>query len=47
MNLLPLATGIQEAILFLPGTVGGRASIRKRHVRPICAVSDWLKQRRV
>jgi len=47
MNLLLLAPDIQQAILFLPRTDGPHAPIRERHVRPICAVLDWRKQRGV
>ena len=47
MNLLLLAPHIQEAILFLPPTVGPRCSVPERTVRPICAVPHWRKQRRM
>ena len=47
MNLLHLAPDIQEEILFLPRTDGGRAPIREHMVRPIAAVLDWRKQRRM
>jgi len=47
MNLLHLAPDIQEAILFLPRTDGSRAPIAERHLRPIAAVIDWRKQRRM
>lgn len=47
MNLLHLAPDIQEDILFLPATDGGRAPIRERMVRPIAAVPDWRKQRKM
>jgi len=47
MNLLLLAPDIQEAILFLPCTNGSRALIAERHLRPIAAVPDWRKQRRM
>ena len=47
MNLLHLAPDIQEAILFLPCTDGSRAPIAERHLRPIAAVIDWRKQRRM
>jgi len=47
MNLLNLAPDIQEAILFLPRTTRGRDPIRERHLRPIAAVIDWRKQRRM
>jgi hypothetical protein len=45
MSLLHLAPDIQEVLLFLPCTDGGRAPIRERMVRPIAAVIDWRKQR--
>jgi len=47
MNMLHLAPDIQEEILFLPRTNGGRAPIREHMVRPITTVLDWRKQRRL
>ena len=47
MNLLNLAPDIQEEILFLPQTVGGRDAVREIVVRPIAAVLDWRRQRRM
>lgn len=47
MNLLNLAPDIQEEILFLPRTEHGRDPIRERIVRPITAVMDWRKQRKM
>jgi len=47
MNLLNLAPNIQEDILFLPITLHGRDPIREIHIRPIAAVLDWRKQRRM
>jgi len=47
MNLLYLAPDIQEEILFLPRTDGSRAPIREHMVRPIAAVPNWSKQRRL
>ncbi len=47
MNLLNLAPDIQEELLFLPRTVKGRDPIRERRLRPIAAVLDWRKQRRM
>jgi len=47
MNLLQLAPDIQEEILFLPRTQRGRDPIREIMVRPIAAVPDWEKQRRM
>ena len=47
MNLLNLAPDIQEELLFLPRTVKGRDPTRERHLRPIAAVLDWRKQRRM
>lgn len=41
MNLLHLAAGIQEALLFLPH---GRHPITESDLRPIVAVCDWRKQ---
>ena len=47
MNLLHLAPDIQEEILFLPPTDGSRSPIREHMVRPIAAIIDWRKQRRM
>ena len=47
MNLLHLAPDIQEALLFLPRVERGREPIRERQLRPIAAVLDWRKQRRM
>lgn len=47
MNLLLLAPDIQEEILFLPRTRSGRDPIREIMLRPIAAVLDWRKQRRM
>lgn len=47
MNLLCLAPDIQEAILFLPATLRGRDAVTERDLRPIAAVPDWQKQRRM
>jgi len=47
MNLLLLAPDIQGAILFLPRTDVRRATIGERHIRPIAAMLDWRKQRRM
>ena len=47
MNLLHLAPDIQEAILFLPRTLHGCDPIREIMLRPIAAIPDWRKQRRM
>ena len=47
MSLLHLAPDIQEALLFLPRVAHGKDPIRERQLRPIAAVSDWQKQRRM
>ncbi len=47
LSLLALAPDIQEAILFLPQTTNGRDAIKETDVRPIAAVLDWRKQRRL
>lgn len=47
MNLLNLAPDIQEAILFLPGVERGRDPITERDLRPVAAVLDWRKQRKM
>ncbi len=47
MNLLHLAPDIQEAILELPCAEGSRGGVGERMVRPIAAVPDWQRQRRM
>jgi len=47
MNLLNLSPDIQEEILFLPRTTGGRDRISERDLRPACGVMDWKKQRQL
>ena len=45
MNLLNLAPGIQEEILFLPPVAGERQAIPERRVRKVAAMADWGRQR--
>jgi hypothetical protein len=47
MALLNLATDIQEQILFLRCTQGGRDAIKERDIRPIAASIEWMTQRRM
>ncbi len=47
MNLNFLAPDIQEDLLFLPHVERGRDPIREHAVRPIAAMPDWRKQRRM
>ena len=47
MNLLNLAPDIQEQILHLPRVERGRDPVTERELRPIAAVVDWRKQRRL
>jgi hypothetical protein len=47
MSLLSLAADIQEALLFLPPTQGGRDPIILADLMPIAATLDWRKQRRL
>ena len=47
MNLLLLATDIQEQILFLPQTQRGRDAIRLWQLQPLALALDWNKQRRL
>lgn len=47
MNLLHLASETQEELLFLPLIEHGKDSLLERHLRPIAAVADWRKQRRM
>jgi hypothetical protein len=46
MNLLHLATDIQEALLFLPAVERGRDPIVLRDLQPIATTSDWHEQRK-
>jgi hypothetical protein len=45
MNLLNLASDIQEKLLFLPPIDRGRDPVIERDLRPIAAIVDWRKQR--
>ncbi|MCK4414404.1 MAG: hypothetical protein KAY32_12755 [Candidatus Eisenbacteria sp.] len=45
MALLDLAPDIQEAILFLPRTTGGRDRVTERQVRYVLRAGDWDTQR--
>ena len=45
MNLLHLAPDIQEEILHLSPVEVGNDSIHERMLRPVCAESDWRRQR--
>jgi len=47
MNLRLLAPDIQEELLFLPRTEGGRDRIHLRHLQRIAAVPNWRKQRKL
>ena len=47
MDLLQLAPDIQEAILFLPRTESGHDTVHERDLRPIAAVAEWRRQRRM
>jgi hypothetical protein len=44
VNLVALAPGIQEALLYLPRTVRGRDPIHLRQLQPLAAVLDWEQQ---
>jgi len=44
MNLLHLASAIQEEVLFLPRVIAGRDAITERHLRAIAAEVDWASQ---
>lgn len=46
MNLLNLATDIQETILFLPARPG-RAPFTLKDLQPIASTLDWREQRRL
>jgi hypothetical protein len=45
VNLLNLATDIQEEILYLPPVAGDRDAISEREVRSIAGEPDWGRQR--
>ena len=47
MNLLYLAPDIQEELLFLPLVTSGKDPVTERDLRPIVAVVDWGRQRRM
>lgn len=47
MNLLHLAPDIQEAILDLPRVERGHDPVTERDLRPIAAIVNWRKQRRM
>jgi hypothetical protein len=47
MSLLNLAPDIVEAVLFLPPTTRGRASLILRDLLPIALHTDWRWQRRM
>jgi hypothetical protein len=46
MNLLHLASDIQETILFLPRTASGRDPITERELRALTRIVGWSEQRR-
>jgi hypothetical protein len=46
MNLTCLAPDLQEALLFLSRTQGGRDQIILADLQPIAAQRDWRQQRR-
>ena len=47
MNLLCLAPDIQEEILFVPVTEQGRDAMTEKQLRPIAAIPNWRRQRRM
>ena len=47
MNLLCLAPDIQEALLDLPRIEHGDPAIHERQLRPIAAIFNWPKQRKM
>jgi len=47
MNLLNLAPDIQEDILFLPRIFKVQDPITERNIRPITAIVNWNKQRKM
>ncbi|GIW56607.1 MAG: hypothetical protein KatS3mg082_3011 [Nitrospiraceae bacterium] len=47
LNLLHLASDIQEELLFLPLVTQGRDPIHEKQLRRICAETEWHKQRQL
>lgn len=47
MNLLHLAPGIQEDILYLPPILTGKDTLTERDLRPITQLRHWKEQRAV
>ena len=47
MNLLHLASDIQEEIIFLPRVTEGRDPIAERNLRRVTAEIDWGGQRKI
>ena len=47
MNLLALASDLQEQIVFLPPSERGRNRVSERDLRPIAASPSWSKQRQM
>jgi hypothetical protein len=45
MNLLGLATDIQEEIFFLPTVTEGRPAVTERHLRQVLKTVVWSEQR--
>jgi hypothetical protein len=45
MNLLHLATDIQEELLFLPLVTQGRDPIHEKQLRRVCVDASWERQR--
>ncbi len=45
LNLLNLAPGIQESLLFLPEIVAGKERVTEKRLRNIAQVVDWERQR--
>lgn len=43
MNLLNLATNIQDAILTLPIPEAGRDPVTGKQLRPVATLLDWRK----
>jgi hypothetical protein len=46
LNLLNLASDIQEALLFLPRTERGRDDVLLADLQPLASAPDWRAQRR-
>ncbi len=47
LSLTLLAPDLQEQLLFLPRVTVGKAAIHEKHLRPITAEIDYVRQRKM